>query len=824
MSSGLFERNREIWKSLLPSADKYIPKLEASSPLTEYSSAEIQNMNSSLQASHHQCFLIYGIGEGALYKLLRPWLESNPSRTVIFVEDSPHSLGSFLNTELATQFLHDKQVFLLFGNTEDEMGHFIHLISLSNSKYNFHFAAMPKKNQAMASSLQALARFIWLRSQEHAREYKAASKAFTNNFYHNLYLLPESKDYSNFLNAFKGVPAIIAGAGPSLSRNRHLLNGVKDNALLIGGGTSINALNSGNVQPHLGVGIDPNPSFYNRILSSTAWEVPFIYYYRMYHQAISLVHGEKIFMNFAPGITIPYWFHEQLGIHFASTTDKEMLNVINVATFIALQLGCNPIIFVGIDLAYTSDSSYAKGLQSVASQVSATSFTTKTEDEEIIVRKDIYGQPIKTLWKWTLESLWYSKLKADYPDTTFINCTEGGLGFHGIPNQSLQETLSAYCKENFAPDEKLQSLLKNTKRCTNATTQELSNLLLQFDASLENCQKALEGALTLNKNDGAWEKLPLSCGQEISEEPAYRHLIQTFDDYLQLQLQLPFLRLETLRAEIGESVYFKEKIALQENRLKQILDAIHSNRKMISNAIASPHLPPLNIPQDGYEKKIFDGTVLRTYYPDGTPKSIIPYLNGFFDGEILLYYHDGSLSRKLHYQKGKKHGNEEVWNRGGQLVLQAEYREDTPIGIAREWHFNGVLARECRYNENGEVLSAQNWDKNGKSITKNSNQQKDYKQQLLSQVILLENALKGILIQLRHIPAYQQEFGTHTQAFLQRTLKLRNTLTASAETSKDTGESLENTSAKSQAIENEIHLISQAISAVITKMQQQLSK
>lgn len=822
MSNALFEENLALWKRLLPAADKFLLRKDFTFPAPVSSPADLQKIHADLSNSHHQCLMIYGF-DRTLYEDLIPWLESNPQHFLIFLEDNPGILCSFLSSDHARKFLLKTQTLLIYGNIDNEMGYFIHLISLSKSDLNLHFITLPHKDKEKASGLQAFARFIWLRSQEHEKEYKGASKAFANNFYHNLYLLSESKDYSNFVNKFKGIPAIIAGAGPSLSLNRHLLKDLKDKALIIGGGTSINALNSGNIQPHLGVGIDPNPSFYNRILSSTAWEVPFIYYYRMFHQAISLVHGEKIFMNFTPGFTIPDWFHKQLGIHFDITTDKEMLNVINVATFIALQLGCNPIIFVGIDLAYTGDASYAQGLQGVATQLSSTSFTTKTADEEIIIRHDIYGKPIKTLWKWTLESLWYSKLKTEYPETTFVNCTEGGLGFHGIPNQPLVETAQKYCQTTYSFDEQIQELLATTQRCSGSAPEDYTKLLLEFDTSLQNCRQVVQNLLE-NLEKDTWEALKLQGLDLISQEPAYKHLIQTYDDYLQLQLQLPFLRLDALRDQISEESYSIEKISMQKKRLQQILSLIDSNRKMIGQAIKAPHLPLCTSANGNNERRIYEGTTLKTFYPDNTPKSVIPYQNGLLDGEVLLYYSNGSLSRKLHYFTGLKHGTEEVWNRGGQLILQAEYSQGIPINIAREWHFNGVLSRECHYNDKGEAATLQSWDKNGKPIHRLDDKEKARQTQFLPQIELLENALKGIILQLRHIPNLQQEFGKKIQFYLQRTLRIRNALSLTPTRSKDTGETFEKASMNPQEIENEIQQISQDISELIIQMQNQMSQ
>ena len=64
--------------------------------------------------------------------------------------------------------------------------------------------------------------------------------------------------------------------------------------------------------------------------------------------------------------------------------------------------------------------------------------------EKAFLKKDIYGKPVYTLWKWVQESNWISQFAQMCSTKTFINATEGGIGFKGIDNMPLKEVSIRY--------------------------------------------------------------------------------------------------------------------------------------------------------------------------------------------------------------------------------------------------------------------------------------------------------------------------------------------------------------------------------------------
>ena len=143
--------------------------------------------------------------------------------------------------------------------------------------------------------------------------------------------------------ALKGQMAIIVGAGPSLDRNREDLERFRDRALIIGVNSSTRAvvcdvnvcLESNDIRPKLGT--DARFKCYSTVCPPEHFE-----------------HGS--------GETAPIWSGE-LGLLPSQLTGVERVHTsvggTSAALSLALHWGCDPIVLVGQDLAYTDGRIYA---------------------------------------------------------------------------------------------------------------------------------------------------------------------------------------------------------------------------------------------------------------------------------------------------------------------------------------------------------------------------------------------------------------------------------------------------------------------------------
>lgn len=533
-------------------------------------------------------FYVYGIGLGYAYLTAKAWLKENPERNLIFFEDDLAVLYRLLETELATEILKNPQVKIeasphLFQDKDlfDELAWiYLHV--------PFTIGALPLYEQVKSDLYLTLRHQISYQAAFKASqvgEYLEYGAAFFRNFYPNLFLLPEAFLGNGLFGRFKDIPAIICGAGPSLNKNIDLLKNIQDRALIFAGGSSLNAFCAKGIEPHFGAGIDPNPMQLERIKQNQQFKIPFFYRNRLYHDALKAVQGPHLYLTGSGGYDVATWIEQELGIEGESLDEGH--NIVNFSVSIAHALGCNPIIFVGVDLAYTDMKSYAEGIVSDAKVTKTTILNTDNFDSQAILRKDIYGNPIYTLWKWITESEWISDYAKEHPDVAFVNSTEGGIGFDGIPNVPLAEVIETCMAWPHSLKERIrQEIEKNA--LSRVTRKKIIGVLKKLSASLKKAMACIDSILKevvkleeRIKASGPLETLETQemslYEMELTDEPAYQNLLDNFNMVYLKAYQGEVYRQTVAPKRLSEKKRQLKKLELHRKRLNFLKDVAKVN-------------------------------------------------------------------------------------------------------------------------------------------------------------------------------------------------------------------------------------------------------
>jgi hypothetical protein len=378
----------------------------------------------ALDLKNARVLFVYGNSFGSVYQAAKKWLEKDKNRLLVIFEDDVFQLREFLKTEQAHELLHHPQVYLFPFLQSDEkiyqqMGYFLTL--------PYHISVIPhyEASRSETATLFRTKLETYLEYSYRALgEFLSMGTMFFVNYFQNLKFLSQAIWGNKLAGKLENIPAIICGAGPSLDQSIPYLKELKDKAVIFAGGTAMNALNAKGLQPHFGAGIDPHIDQYFRILANTAYEVPYFYRNRIHPQALKGIHGEKLFVSGAGGYLLPKWVEGLLGIE--SEELEEGHSVVGFSTALATAMGCNPLIFVGMDLAYTENKSYSEGIQNHPIHQRRQFFRTKNEEENLISKEDVYGKQILTTSKWIMESNWFSHFSIRHPNSLLINSTGGG--------------------------------------------------------------------------------------------------------------------------------------------------------------------------------------------------------------------------------------------------------------------------------------------------------------------------------------------------------------------------------------------------------------
>lgn len=494
---------------------------------------------SNLKLDKVKVLIVYGLGLAYAYESAKPWLEESVEHYLVFVEDDPRVLRRFFELSRAQEIIENTHQVLIALTEPGEEGRQEACNVISEYFVSLPFAISVLPHYEMYRQEEALAFQTALRHKfalvnYSSVEFRQYGRSYFTNFYHTLLFLGESHWGYKLFKKFSGVPAIICGAGPSLNKNGELLKTLEDRALIFAGGSAINALSRFGLQPHFGGSVDPNPLQQERMLQHSCHELPMFYKGRINYKAFHSLHGPRIYIPGSTSYPVTSWVERKLGLDV--DTIREGCSVIHFLMELACFMGCNPIVMVGMDLAYSGNELYAGGVVDQA-KVSEKTLTRGTHlNDHSFLRKDIHGNPVYTLWKWVAESDYAGGFIKQYPHLTFINATEGGLGLGEMPNEKLVDVIDEYLGEQYDLRQWVHAELQGS-RFPNVDAGKVMKVLEELKKSLSDCvdlcdalHKDFESLKASAESQNLWSLQHMKVKIErdkrlLTEKEAYRQIL-----------------------------------------------------------------------------------------------------------------------------------------------------------------------------------------------------------------------------------------------------------------------------------------------------------
>ncbi|KNY26471.1 protein of unknown function DUF115 [Pseudobacteroides cellulosolvens ATCC 35603 = DSM 2933] len=247
---------------------------------------------------------------------------------------------------------------------------------------------------------------------------------WTANSLENSQRINEASNFQGLIGKFTGMPGILISAGPSLRKNIHLLKEIQDKAVLMAAGKAVAVLEEYGITPHFMVGIDASEAeaeLHSKVKSSNIY---FIYTNQIAAGSVKSYRGPKFLMNYpVDNFTSEF-------LKFANIKSEYVLSgpsVANTCGDLLFRMGCNPIILVGQDLAYTGR------------RVNEA----ENNDPNLVLENDVFGQPIYTNTVFLAMRNWFESYFEKIKDKVEVfNATEGGLNIENIKNCRLEELIS----------------------------------------------------------------------------------------------------------------------------------------------------------------------------------------------------------------------------------------------------------------------------------------------------------------------------------------------------------------------------------------------
>ncbi|HZJ62840.1 MAG TPA: 6-hydroxymethylpterin diphosphokinase MptE-like protein, partial [Kofleriaceae bacterium] len=258
---------------------------------------------------------------------------------------------------------------------------------------------------------------------------------------------------------FAGQPMVIVAPGPSLASNIDQLRDLRGRAIVTAFSHSLKPVLAAGVVPDLVLTVDPQDVRYHFAgcdLSRTC-----MINAATVHPALFELPAQR-FLTLSANSAIDDWIFDAVGEDAIVPGGG---SVATTAFSLALRWGCNPIVFIGLDLSFPGGAYYvstssdgearaqiAGGMMRVAGwsagfQAMKAAGGPAAPSERVVELPGWHGGTVPSSFAFSLFHRWFVERIRAVPDATVFNCTEGGAFIDGMDHRPLAEVLALLDRE-----------------------------------------------------------------------------------------------------------------------------------------------------------------------------------------------------------------------------------------------------------------------------------------------------------------------------------------------------------------------------------------
>lgn len=253
---------------------------------------------------------------------------------------------------------------------------------------------------------------------------KNQNKLLNGNFRNNI----EKYDFvvEELDKEFAGKDLYIVAAGPSLDHNFMKLKERSENSIILATGTVFRKLVNAGIQPDYVIVTDANQRVIAQIVGLEDNEAKMILLATAYKGFANTYKNLK-YIAFQKDFSLSEEYAREHGFNLYKTGGS----VSTTALDIGISLGCNRIIFLGLDLAYPNNFVHA-------SDTSRRELTNTTNLRQV---RDVNGNMVYTSKSLDYYRQWIEKRIANEQDVEIIDATEGGALIKGMKIMKLEDII-----------------------------------------------------------------------------------------------------------------------------------------------------------------------------------------------------------------------------------------------------------------------------------------------------------------------------------------------------------------------------------------------
>ncbi|MHB1419679.1 MAG: motility associated factor glycosyltransferase family protein [Bacillota bacterium] len=415
-------------------------------------------INSLGNIGSEDIIIIFGLGCGEHLRELADKMGEN-GKAIVFEPDE-NIINVFYKLETAKLFIDDKRFkichFSQANSVETILSKIIFDYELSSIAYS-HYANYDYVYGE--EFLNFIGQFKdYIRKLHISKNTNIAfSKIWFDAFLRNIKVMSKGIPVDELKNKFQNKPAIIVSAGPSLRKNIHLLKKAQDKFIIITGGRNLKALIDIGVTPHFVCIIDPVDKTYRLVEECLDCNAPLLFYEGTNPDVVEKYKGPKIYFT-ANDFAGDFIRKTEIHLNYGGSVAHSCFGL-------AIHLGCDRIIFVGQDFAYTDDKIHAENavVENEKNDIAST--------EGYVYVDGIHENKVKTSITFDLFRKTMEDLIRSFSGRSYINSTEGGANIRGTIVMPLDDALKIYssneavniniCKQ--IPEDGYSNVIEKTK-------------------------------------------------------------------------------------------------------------------------------------------------------------------------------------------------------------------------------------------------------------------------------------------------------------------------------------------------------------------------
>ncbi|MDN5293482.1 MAG: hypothetical protein PWQ31_787 [Eubacteriales bacterium] len=456
-------------------------------------------------SSETDLLLVYGLGMGYHLPFLRERV--GPATGIIVVEPDPRLLGVLMQHRDYSS-LFDSRTWLVAVEDDEEVLNEIKKHFAVGQRDRIAFFEQPVYGREFASyftNVTAKIRDYVSNVVGGVATVLSFEETWLSNYLCNLEYFYLSPGVIKLTEKFKGVPAIVVSAGPSLDKNLSHLREVQGRGLIISVGAALKALQREEITPDFVVTIDGSEKNYSHFSGANYSPSILVFDPATYPRVVREHEGIKF--TFTSLDETAKWIESHLD---QKGTFLSGGSVAHAALQLALLLGADPVILVGQDLAFTDGRRHTS------------SYALKEEENTVPVEGEegsIYYVRVPGYYGgevWTSRALynflrWFEEyIENCARDRTIINATEGGARIEGTVQMPLREVIAKYCQQEVRVREVVE---KCWWEYVPPSPQPLVEALLEVSARLGKIARTCrEGEETADRLIRLLARMPVGAG------------------------------------------------------------------------------------------------------------------------------------------------------------------------------------------------------------------------------------------------------------------------------------------------------------------------